>query len=49
VVVSRNGATAMGQEWAERLNLTLIGRANGRNYLCYSGVQRLAGAAGTGA
>jgi len=44
VVVSRNGATAMGQALAERLNLTLIGRANGQRYLCYSGAGRLAGA-----
>ena len=42
VVVSRNGATAMGQELAERLNVTLIGRASGQRYLCYSGVARLA-------
>lgn len=43
VVVSRNGATVMGQELAERLNLTLIGRANGRRYLCYAGAWRLLG------
>ena len=41
VVVSRNGATAMGQELAERLNVTLIGRASGQRYLCYSGAARL--------
>jgi FdhD protein len=41
VVVSRNGATAMGQELAERLNVTLIGRANGRRWFCYSGAARL--------
>ncbi len=41
VVVSRNGATAMGQELAERLELTLIGRASGQRYLCYSGAARL--------
>ncbi len=41
VVVSRNGATAMGQELAERLNLTLIGRASGQRYICYSGAARL--------
>ena len=46
VVVSRNGATAMGQELAEQLNLTLIGRASGRRYLCYSGAERLRHAAG---
>lgn len=43
VVVSRNGATAMGQQLAERLNLTLIGRANGQRYLCYAGAGRLEG------
>ncbi|MBK9134167.1 MAG: formate dehydrogenase accessory sulfurtransferase FdhD [Betaproteobacteria bacterium] len=43
VVVSRNGATAMGQQLAERLNLTLIGRANGQRYLCYAGAARLVG------
>ncbi|MCW5634977.1 MAG: formate dehydrogenase accessory sulfurtransferase FdhD [Rubrivivax sp.] len=42
LVVSRNGATAMGQQLAESLNLTLIGRAGGQNYLCYAGAARLA-------
>jgi FdhD protein len=42
LVVSRNGATAMGQQLAESLNVTLIGRAGGQNYLCYSGAARLA-------
>ncbi|MFO1287870.1 MAG: formate dehydrogenase accessory sulfurtransferase FdhD [Rubrivivax sp.] len=42
LVVSRNGATAMGQQLAEQLNLTLIGRASGERYLCYSGAERLA-------
>jgi FdhD protein len=41
VVVSRNGATAMGQELAEQLGVTLIGRASGQRYLCYSGAERL--------
>ncbi len=41
VVISRNGATAMGQDLAEQLELTLIGRANGARYLCYSGAERL--------
>lgn len=45
VVVSRNGATAMGQELADRLELTLIGRASGQRYLCYSGAARLRPAA----
>lgn len=41
VVVSRNGVTAMGLELAERLGLTLLGRANGRRFLCYTGAGRL--------
>ncbi len=41
IVASRNGVTAMGHELAERLNLTLIGRASGRRYLCYTGAQRI--------
>ncbi|MBI5716449.1 MAG: formate dehydrogenase accessory sulfurtransferase FdhD [Burkholderiales bacterium] len=41
LVVSRNGATAMGQQLAEQLHLTLIGRAGGGRYLCYSGAERL--------
>lgn len=41
LVVSRNGATAMGQQLAEQLHLTLIGRASGGRYLCYSGAERL--------
>jgi FdhD protein len=42
VLVSRNGCTASGQQWAERLGLTLIGRASGRRFLCYSGAERIA-------
>jgi FdhD protein len=41
VLVSRNGSTASGQHWAERLGLTLIGRASGRRFLCYSGAERI--------
>lgn len=41
VVASRNGLTAMGHALAERLGLTLIGRANGRRYLVYTGAHRL--------
>lgn len=41
LVVSRNGATAMGLELAQRLGLTLLGRASGRRFLCYTGAERL--------
>ena len=40
VVVSRNGITAMGHELAERLGMTLVGRAANRRFLCYCGFQR---------
>jgi FdhD protein len=41
VVVSRNGITSMGHEWAARLGLTVIGRASGQRYLCYTGFERI--------
>ena len=41
VLVSRNGSSASGQALAERLQLTLIGRASGRRFLCYSGAERI--------
>lgn len=41
VVVSRNGLTAMGHELAQRLGMTLIGRASGRRFLCYTGADRI--------
>jgi FdhD protein len=40
-VVSRNGITAMGLELAQRLGMTLIGRASGRRFICYCGEGRL--------
>ena len=40
VVVSRNGVTAMGYEMAQRLGMTLFGRAANRRFLCYSGLER---------
>jgi FdhD protein len=45
VVVSRNGVTAMGHELAERLGMTLVGRAANRRFLCYCGAQRIAATA----
>jgi FdhD protein len=40
-VVSRNGITAMGLELAQRLDMTLLGRASGRRFICYCGEARL--------
>jgi hypothetical protein len=40
IVVSRNGVTAMGHEMAQRLGMTLFGRAANRRFLCYSGFER---------
>ena len=40
-LVSRSGLTKMGHEIAERVGLTMIGRASGRHYLAFTGRQRL--------
>ena len=40
IVVSRNGVTAMGLDLADRLGMTLIGRAAKRRFLCYVGAER---------
>jgi FdhD protein len=40
VIVSRSGATQMGYELAQRLGLTLFGRAMNRHFICYSGFDR---------
>jgi len=40
IVVSRNGATAMGLDVASKLGMTLIGRAVKRRFLCYVGAER---------
>jgi FdhD protein len=40
IVVSRNGITQMGHELAERLGLTLFGRASNRHFICYTGFER---------
>jgi FdhD protein len=40
IIVSRNGVTAMGHEMAERLGMTLFGRAANRHFLCYTGFDR---------
>jgi FdhD protein len=43
ILVSRNGATAMGLDVATKLGMTLIGRAAKRRFLCYAGVERFDG------
>ena len=40
VIVSRSGATQMGYELAQRLGLTLFGRAMNRHFICYCGFDR---------
>jgi FdhD protein len=40
IVVSRNGVTAMGHEMAQRLGMTLFGRAANKHFLCYTGAER---------
>ncbi len=40
-LVSRSGLTKMGHEIAQRIGLTMIGRASGRHYLAFTGRQRL--------
>ncbi|MCE9660930.1 MAG: formate dehydrogenase accessory sulfurtransferase FdhD [Burkholderiales bacterium] len=40
VIVSRSGATQMGYELAQRLGLTLFGRAMNRHFVCYCGFDR---------
>jgi FdhD protein len=40
IVVSRNGVTAMGHQLADRLGMTLFGRAANKHFLCYSGFDR---------
>ena len=40
-LVSRSGLTAMGYDIAQKIGMTLIGRAQGKHYLLFSGQQRL--------
>lgn len=40
IVVSRNGVTAMGFDLAQRLGMTLFGRAANRHFICYTGFER---------
>ena len=39
-LVSRSGLTQMGYDLASRLGLTMIGRAQGRHYLLFTGAER---------
>ena len=40
-LVSRSGLTKMGHDIAQRIGLTMIGRASGRHYLAFTGRHRL--------
>ena len=40
IVVSRSGITQMGHELAQRLGMTLFGRATNRHFICYGGFDR---------
>ncbi|MBO0335237.1 formate dehydrogenase accessory sulfurtransferase FdhD [Sneathiella sp. CAU 1612] len=41
IVISRSGFTAWGVDLARQANLTLIGRAKGKRFVCLSGAERL--------
>ncbi len=40
IIVSRNGMTAMGYEMAQRLGMTLFGRAANKHFIGYVGMER---------
>jgi FdhD protein len=40
IVISRNGVTHMGHELANRLGMTLFGRASQKHFICYCGFER---------
>ena len=40
-LVSRSGLTHMGHQIAQKVGLTMLGRASGRHYLLFTGGQRL--------
>ena len=40
IVISRNGVTEMGYELADKLGMTLFGRASQRHFICYCGFDR---------
>jgi len=41
IVISRSGFTAWGVDLARKANLTLIGRAKGKRFVCLAGVERM--------
>lgn len=41
ILISRSGFTASGVELARQANLTLIGRAKGKRFICLAGAERL--------
>jgi FdhD protein len=45
ILVSRSGLTQMGHEIAQKVGLTMIGRAQGKHYLLFTGHQRFVRAA----
>src|SRR5205823_810179 len=44
-LVSRSGLTQMGYEIAQKVGMTMIGRATGRHYLLFTGAERFGGEA----
>ena len=40
VLVSRSGLTQMGWEIARQIGMTMIGRAQGKHYLLFTGAER---------
>ena len=40
-LVSRSGLTKMGHDIAQRIGITMLGRASGRHYLAFTGRQRI--------
>jgi FdhD protein len=40
-LVSRSGLTQMGHEIAQKVGITMLGRASGRHYLAFTGKERL--------
>jgi len=39
-LVSRSGLTQMGYEVAQKVDITMLGRATGKHYLLFTGKQR---------
>jgi len=44
VLVSRSGLTKMGHEVAQKVGITMIGRATGKHFLLFTGGTRFRGA-----